>query len=199
MKKIFLLISILILCCSIKPAFALYGHYDEFDENYRDEETEMPLIIPAGSFFRAMLGQDVSSEFNNNGDVIKLMVNSDYSIDNKVLIPKYAMFIGVVRNLEKAQRGRDGYFSIDIIGILFPDGRKFDVKGCIYASKNDKVFGGGFARRAGHKSVLHRATTYGHMGAMQLMQNGPRIMGKETKVQMGEVLNVYINEPVRIK
>ena len=197
MKKLFLLILILIAGYLIaKPSFALYGAYEEFQ---KEEEIQNSLTIPAGSFYSAMLGETVSSEFNNNGDVIKILVSSDYTIANKVLIPKYSIFVGVVTNLEKAQRGQDGYFSIDVIGLVFPDGRKFDVKGYIPSSKDNRVFGGNFARRSGHKTVLHRSAAFHRKGTLELLQNGPRIMGKETKLPAGQVINVYISEPVKIE
>ena len=108
MKKFFLLILIVIAGYLIaKPCFALYGAYEEFQNN---QEEQTSLTSPAGSFYSAMLGETVSSEFNNNGDVIKIMVSSDYTIGNKVLIPQYSMFIGVVTNLEKAQRLLDERF-----------------------------------------------------------------------------------------
>jgi len=200
MKK-FLLITLIIIAGYIiaKPSFALYGSYDEFQNKNQEKEQQTSLTIPAGSFYSVMMGETVSSEFNNNGDIIKILVSLDYTIGNKVLIPKYAMFIGVVTNLEKAQRGRDGLFSIDVIGLVFPDGRKYDVKGYIPASKDNRVFGGNFARRSGHKTVVHRSSCFHRRGVLQLSQNGPRVMGKETKVLSGEIHNVYIKEAVKIE
>ena len=67
------------------------------------------------------------------------------------------------------------------------------------SSKDNRVFGGNFARRSGHKTVLHRSAAFHRKGTLQLLQNGPRIMGKETKLPAGQVINVYIKEPVKIE
>ncbi len=196
MKKLFALIIFLSACFLSGSALALYGHFDEFD--VPEEEKKIDLVIPKGSFFRGFIGQTVSSEFNNSDDIIKILIPSDFTIEDKVILPKNSLFVGVVKNLQKAQRGMDGYFSIDIIGLVFPDGRQFDVKGYVASNKNNRVFGGAFSRRSGHKTTLHRASPNGKYGVSELMQSGPRMFGKETKIVMGELVNVILEEPVQI-
>ena len=196
MKKFLSLFSVFILSVLAVPSFALYGNYDEFAQE--EAEYKTPLIIPKGSIFRGFMGENVSSEFNNEGDVVKVLINSDFIWDNEIIVPKNSFFLAQVKNLEKAQQGRNGFFSVDIIGLVFPDGRKFDAKGYIPAGKANRIFGGEFARRSGHKTVLHRATPNGRKGAMQLLQNGPRIMGKETLIKMGEFVTIIIEEPINV-
>ena len=183
----------------ISPAFGIYGNFDEYAGESLEQESAAPMIIPKGSVFRGFMGQAVSSEFNNNGDIIKILIPSDFIYENKILIPKNTVFIGQVYNLEKAQQGRDGFFSINIIGIVFPDNRQFQLKGYIPSSKTNKVFGGEFSRRSGHKTTLHRATPNGRRGVLMLQQNGPRVMGKETLLQMGELVTIVIEEAVNVE
>ena len=197
MKKFLGIIAILILSLSFSKAFALYGNYDEFVKDVIPEY-QKPLIIPAGSYFRGLTGETVSSEFNNEGDIIKIFVNADFTMNDEIIIPKNSLFICVVRNLGKAQQGMNGYFSIDVIGLAFPDGRKYAAKGYIIAPNNGKVFGGEFSRRSGHKNVLHRSSAFNRYGAMELMQNGPRIMGKETMIKAGTLVNIAIEEAINV-
>ena len=189
---------LLLLGSLISPAFGIYGSYDEYNEDTY-EENRTPLIIPKGSIFRGMLGQTVSSEYNNNGDIIKILVPSDFIYENQVVVPKNSIFLGQVINLEQAQQGRNGLFSINIIGIVFPDDRRFPIKGYIAATKGNKIFGGEFSRRTGHKTVLHRASPNGRKGVMNLLQNGPRTMGKETFIKMGELVTIIIEEGVNVE
>jgi len=177
------------------PALAEYGHFDEFDTI--KQEQQVHHVIPKGSFFRVFLGQTVSSEFNNNGDYIKLLVPSDYLMNNTIVIPQNAVFIGVVKNLGKAQRGMDGYFSIDVVGLVFPDGRQFNTQGYVSFGKS-RVLGGAFTRRVGHRDVLHRAQANGSRGILQLKQNGPRVMGKETRLKMGTFVEMVLESNIDI-
>lgn len=194
MKKIFLMFLFNLLIAM--PVFALYGHFAEFDTP--KEEQKINLVIPAGSFFRGILGQTVSSEYINYEDKIKILIPSDFTIENYIVIPKNSLFIGSISSVGKAQRGLDGYFSIDIIGLVFPDGRQFVAKGYVSFGKNSKLYGGGFSRRAGHKSSLHRAGANGPKGVLMLQQDGPRMFGKEAKLIMGELVNVVLLEEIKI-
>lgn len=196
--KFFLYILICFISITISfKASALYGQYDEFIPNEIKEEVNIKKI-QKGSFFRGFISQTVSSEYNNYGDVVKILLNSDYIINNEVLIPKNSYFIGQISNLQKAQRGRDGYFSIDIIRLVFPDGKQFNTKGYIVNSKNSRIFGGKFAKRSGYKTTVHRASPVGARGVLYLQQNGPRIMGDETKIKMGELVTILIEEEINL-
>ena len=194
MKKIFLIFLFNLLITT--PVFALYGHFDEFDTP--NEEKKINLVIPAGSFFRGILSQTVSSEYINYGDTIKILIPSDFTIQNNIVIPQNSLFIGSISSVGKAQRGLDGYFSIDIIGLVFPDGRQFEAKGYVSFGKNSKLYGGGFAKRIGHKSTLHRSTANGPKGVLMLQQDGPRMLGKEAKITMGELINIVLLEEIKI-
>ena len=90
MRKLFLFFLTIMLCLCSSSAFALYGQYDEFNV-VQDEET-VPAIIPKGSFFRGFIGQTVSSEFNNNNDVVKILINSDFILNDKIILPKNSLF-----------------------------------------------------------------------------------------------------------
>jgi len=196
MFKLFLLFFTMLFCFVSSPVLAIYGQYDEFGEV--EIEKELPFVIPKGSFFRGFMGQTVSSEFNNDNDIIKILITSDFILNDKVILPKNAVFIGHVKSLEKAQQGRDGFFSIDIDYLIFPDGRQFESKGYVVSNKGGRVFGGAFSRRSGHKNTLHRSACFGNKGTLQLQQNGPRIMGKETKILMGDFVTIVLEEQIKI-
>ena len=199
MKKLLELIAIFVIVACITPAYGIYGNYDEYAAEDTFSENSNTLIIPKGSVFRAFIGQTVSSEFNNNGDMIKFLVPSDFIYENKVIVPKNTIFVGQIYNLEKAQQGRDGLFSINIVGMVFPDGRQFAIKGYVPSKKDNRVFGGDFSRRSGHKTTLHRASPNGRKGVLQLQQNGPRVMGKETRIQMGDFVTIITEEAVNVE
>ena len=197
MRKLFPLFLAIVFCLFSNPSFAIYGQYDEFNDT--DEvESELPPIIPKGSFFRGFMGQTVSSEFNNDNDIVKILIVSDFILNDKVILPKNSVFVGHVKSLEKAQQGRNGLFSIDIDYLIIPDGRQYESKGYLVAKKGARVFGGEFSRRSGHKTTLHRSACFGNKGTLQLQQNGPRIMGKETKINMGEFVTILLEEAIQI-
>lgn len=178
-------------------ALAVYGHFDEF-ENDTQNLNKVNLIIPKGSFFRGFIGQTISSEFNNNGDVVKILITSDFSLNDKIILPKNSVFVGTIKNLEKAQQGRNGFFSIDLNSLIFPDNRQFSAKGYLIANNNSRIFGGEFSKRSGYKTTLHRSASFGNKGTLQLQQNGPRTIGKETKINMGQFVTIVLEEPIEI-
>lgn len=200
MKKFLPLLIFFFLCIGIYPAHALYGNFDQYIQEEANEEIYYQTVtIPKGSIFRGFLGQTVSSEFNNNGDIIKILIPSDFTYDNQIIIPKNTLFLGQVHNLEKAQQGRDGFFSIKIIGITFPDNREYTLNGYVAGTKNSRVFGGEFSKRSGHKTTLHRSYPFRTKGVLYLQQNGPRVMGKETILKMGEFVTIVIEEETNIE
>lgn len=196
MKFFHYFIIALAILSTTNCAQALYGNFEEF--NQPEDTQQQELIIPEGSFFRGYIGQTVSSEFNNNGDLVKILITSDFTIKDKVILPKNSIFLGVISGLEKAQQGRDGMFSIDITNILFPDGKTLKAQGYVVSSKKDRVFGGGLSKRSGHKSSLHRSVAFGRKGTLQLLQNGPRKVGEETKIQMGQFVTILIEKPINV-
>lgn len=199
MKKFLIFVLLIVLGYCISPAFGIYGSYDEYNEDSPYENNYQPLIIPKGSIFRGLIGQAVSSEYNNNGDIVKILVMSDFVYEDRVVVPQNSMFIGQVYGLEKAQQGRNGLFSINIIGLVFPDDRQIPLKGAVTSTKSNKVFGGEFSRRSGHKNTLHRASPNGRRGVLMLQQNGPRVMGKETLIKMGEPVTIVIEEAANVE
>ena len=194
MKKFIpLLVGISLLGFS-PEASALYGNFEEFEV----EETQIspPTIIPKKTFFRGFIAQTISSEFNNSGDIVKVLITADFTINDTVILPKNSLFIGEIKNLEKAQQGMDGHFEIPINTVVFPNGKKYVAKGYIVSAKNKRIFGGNFSKRSGHKTVLHRSECFGPKGVLQLMQNGPRKIGEETKIKMGEMVTIVLEEDI---
>lgn len=197
MQKVLTYLSlILLLGFTSNTALAIYGDYEEFSPE--EETINQQLTIPKGMFFRGFIGQTVSSEFNNNNDIIKILITSDFVLNDNILLPKNSLFIGTVKNLQKAQQGMDGTFAIDIIGLVYPDGRQFPAKGYIVSSGNKRTFGGNFSKRSGHKTTLHRSESFGRKGTMQLQQNGPRKIGKETKITMGDLVTFVLEEEINL-
>ena len=178
-------------------ASALYGNFDEFE--VEEVSTPAPTVIPKGTFFRGFIAQTISSEFNNSGDIVKVLITADFTINDTVILPRNSVFVGEIKNLEKAQQGMDGHFEININSVNFPNGKKYPTKGYIVSAKNKRIFGGGFSKRSGHKTVLHRSECFGSKGVLQLMQNGPRKIGNETKIKMGEMVTILLEEDIKLK
>lgn len=197
MIRRFILSLFAFLTIATPPANALYGNYDEFLSDVTNEE-KINLVIPKNSFFRGIISQTVSSEYNNSGDIVKVLISSDYILNDKVILPKNSLFFARIANLNSAQQGRNGYFSIDIIQLVLPDGRIFSASGYVISSKSNRIFGGEFSKRSGHKTTLHRSSPFGRKGSMQLLQNGPRIMGEETKLKMGTIVTIVLTEEINL-
>lgn len=197
MLKKFILFLFVFFTIITYPANALYGNYDEFFDDIVEKE-KINHIIPKNSFFRGIISQTVSSEYNNSGDIVKVLITSDYTLNDKIILPKNSLFFAKITNLNNAQQGRNGYFSIDIIQLVLPDGRIVSASGYIVSAKNNRIFGGEFSKRSRYKTTLHRSSPFNRKGAMQLMQNGPRIMGEETKIKMGTVVTIVLTEEINL-
>ena len=198
MRKLLISLSaITLLCCTTTATYAIYGDYEEFNNEITEEQI-IPTIIPKGSYFRGLIGQTISSEFNNTDDFVKILITSDFILNDKIILPKNSVFVGQIKGLQKAQQGMDGVFSIDIIALASADGKQYPAKGYIVSKGTSRVFGGAFSKRTGHKTTLHRSECFGPKGVLQLQQNGPRSIGKETKIEMGDVVTIVLEEEIKL-
>ena len=56
-------------------------------------------------------------------------------------------------------------------------------------------------KRIGYKNTVHRSSSIAHSNTPSLLllqQDGPRIMGEETKIKMGEWVTILIEEQVNL-
>ena len=157
-------------------------------------KADAELIISKGSYINGILVQTVSSEFNNKQDAVKFLVTQDFYINNTVVLPKNSVFVGFVSDLQKAEQGRNGYFSVDFYGIILPTGETIPMKGHLWSSSSSNIFGGELTRRSGYKKIMHRSECFGRRGILQMSEYGPRILGSETKIKAGTEMVVILDE-----
>lgn len=154
-------------------------------------------FLPKGSFYRGILQSSVSSEFNNEGDLVRVVNPHDIFIGKNLCIPKNSVFLGKVNYVQPAKKGVNGAFAVKFDTLMFPNSHKFVVDASLWSKKNG-IIGGDFSPKNGYRTVLHRAEGL-DPGAQVLVPYGESTMGSETQKKAGEEVNLILNDDVFIK
>ena len=160
------------------------------------QENSGVCVLPKGTFYRGILQASVSSDYSNEGDVVRIINPHDIFIGKKLCIPKNSMFLGTVNYVQPSKQGVNGAFSVKFDTLVYPSSQKVPINGMIW-SKNNGIIGGEFAPKSAYRTVLHR--TQGLSGVQVLVPHGEGMMGQETKPNAGEEVNIILNEEVLIK
>jgi hypothetical protein len=154
------------------------------------------LTLAAGSLIKGILQSQISSEINSKGDTISLIIPFSMYIKDTVCIPENSVFTGTITELEKAKQGVDGYFKLEINKVYFPDGTFANISASIWSKRGNSEFGGDFAPRGSFKKVPHYNERLN--GILQLVPDGERLAGKETKLEAGSELIIILNEDLNV-
>ena len=147
-------------------------------------------------FNNFFIQESISSDYSNEGDVVRIINPHDIFIGKKLCVPKNSIFLGTVNYIQPSKQGVNGAFSVKFDTLVYPSLQKIPINGMIW-SKNNGIIGGDFAPKSAYRTVLHR--TQGLSGVQVLVPHGEGMMGQETKLNAGDEINIILNEEVRIK
>jgi hypothetical protein len=188
--KIFILTVITLL--NILPVYAdgVLGATPAL-KNYKTSK------IPSGLFIKCILLREISSEVNKEGDIVTLQNPVDICVEGKILIPKNTIFTGRISQLSKAVEGQNGWFRFNIEKAIFPNENNSEIHGELCAhmltTHPDGIIGGEFSPRTKYRKVVHRSKGF-KSGVAQLLPDGPRILGKETKLKAGTDIMIQLDK-----
>jgi hypothetical protein len=95
-----------------------------------NSQTEMPVIIPAGTPIKVTLDRDVSSASVNNGDTVSFHLASDYSEFGHVLISEGTTVRGTVANVQRRKAGgTPGTVNVQVKSVRAVDGTYIPLRG----------------------------------------------------------------------
>jgi hypothetical protein len=155
--------------------------------------------IPLGIFIRCLLLREISSEINKEGDIVYLQNPMDICVEGAVLLPKNTIFTGHILQINKAVEGQNGWFRFNIENIIFPDGSKQEIKAHILPTNSDGIVGGDLTARSSLRKVVHKSQGRGFgSGIAQLLPDGPRQFGKETKLKTGTDIVIQLDKDLYI-
>jgi hypothetical protein len=189
-KKIILSAAVFV---AVLPVYS----YDNFDSvsnigNYNNYK------IQKGVFIKGILLKEVSSEINDLDDKVFLQNPFDIFIEDSIIIPKNSLLVGHISKIDKANTQQDGSLEIAIYKIVFPDRSAHLISAHVWSRNSKGIIGGGLTKRRGSRKVVHRSEGLG-LGAIQMLPDGPRVFGKETKLQAGSEIIIQMDQDFELK
>jgi hypothetical protein len=95
-----------------------------------NSQTQMPVIIPAGTPLKVALDRDISSESVNVGDTVSFHMAAAYSEFNHVLINAGEEVRGSVATVERRKSGgRPGVVTVSVKSVRAVDGTYIPLRG----------------------------------------------------------------------
>ena len=190
MKKALYFLVFLVLTLSFTPV--LSAKNIEIKENPNNYQ----VTIPAGSLFEALFMYQISSEYNNVGDGVELIMPSALKYGDLTLIEKDTKFVGKIIKLQRAIIGQNGYVQILFDEIVFPDGKSGKILAHVWTKENTGIIGGDLTQHTKYKKMPHYIQGIG--GVAQLIPVGPRVMGTETYILSGAQFRLVLDEDLSL-
>jgi hypothetical protein len=191
MKLIKYIFIALILFFSLNMA----GYCQMF--SFERHPTDDTVTLPAGTLFRGVLENNLSSERNKIGDRVLLLIPFDVKFGKFTIIPKKSYLVGQFIQVQKAQRGRNGLFQVKFEEIRFPDGKGARISAYIWNGNDKGVVGGEITKRMEVKKVPHYYENY--MPFAQLIETGERVKGREVKIEAGTECVIVLDNDFEVK
>lgn len=95
-----------------------------------NSQTEMPVIIPAGTPIKVALDRDISSASVNKGDTVSFHMASDFSEFGHVLISQGTPVRGTIANVERRKAGgTPGTVTVQVKSVRAVDGTYIPLRG----------------------------------------------------------------------
>ncbi len=195
MKKINKYIFIILMIFSLISLNKAFAVKEPLKYNLKDFHS---VKVAKGTFFKGVLQQEVSSKYNKNGDIVRIINPFNVYLDETVIIPKNSVFIGRITDLNLPSKGRDAHFSIPINVVIFPDGTGLRLKAHVWSKTGNVTIGGNESPRISTKTVIHTEETV-QGGFLQIIPDGERIMGNEIMMQSGIDATIQLDEDLHIQ
>lgn len=165
--------------------------------SFEAEPDANTAVLPAGTIFKAIAQNTISSKINKVGDPVALLLSSDITVGKSVCIPKDSVLAGQVVELKQATEGRNGYFRIALSELIFPDGWRTVVTARIMDNAATDIIGGGNTPRTEFTKVPHYIEDIGPV--VKLVKSGPRDMGKERALPAGKEVLIVLDRYLEVK
>lgn len=156
----------------------------------------IPITLQAGTFLRGISQQELNSDTNKIGDTVRFINLFDYSHKDIVYMPKNAIFIGNITNIERNRFGRNALMSISLNKLILPSGQKIDIS-CILIASGNAYLGGEYTKKSQYRFEPHSIERLGLVA--QNVPVGPNGMGKVLRLPVGEEITIMLKKPIIYK
>ncbi len=180
----------LILCFILNSA----GFCQMF--SFEKTKSSRLVVFPAGTFFKGVLQNDLSSSKSKIGDKVYLLIPFDVKIGKVTCIPKKSMIIGQVIQVQKAKQGKNGFIQTKFEYIKFPDGWGTQLSARLWSSDGKGIIGGETTKRTAYRKMPHYIDNMG--AVVQLIESGPRSMGQEKNISAGSEFVIVLDTDLEI-
>ena len=186
--KIIFFSGLFFLLLNLNLTYAQTAQYDKQNDRYL-------INFPAGSMFKDVLQQNISTSNANLDDRIELVIAGDLQLGDVLAVPKNSVFSGRIIRLGRAQQGKNGYFVLMFDILKLADGHDVDITGHIWTREGTGIIGGENTERIGYRKMRHSLQGIGDI--VQFVPYGERIMGKETDIRAGSEFIIVLDKTAR--
>ena len=154
------------------------------------------VSFPAGTLFKGILENSISTEICNTGDLFIITIPADIQIGDVNCIPKNSKLVGRIVRLGRAQAGRNGFMEVIIETLKFPDDQEVGMLAHIWTKDGTGNIGGEFTERSKYRKMKQSIEGIGDVA--QLIPYGPRVMGKDTEALVGSEWIAVLDRELRL-
>jgi len=163
-----------------------------------------PNLLNSGTVLTGVLQEDISSKKSKAGDVFSIMLPEDYTVIDRLLIPKYSKFVGTVVAAAPARKGHGGTpgtLQVSIQTLVAQDGTSVPVNAFIDYNPNQnkktdiKKSRGVPVGEWGKSAVYSLSYAAGGLGSrlgVPFLYKGQSGKGAEFSLSKGELLPVRL-------
>lgn len=182
-------VFVLLVLMFNSPVFAQVFSF----ERYPSSNT---ATFPAGTLFKGILQNQLSSAKSKIGDKVYLMLPFDVKIGEMTCIPAKSMLIGQVIQVQKAREGNNGFIQVKFEYIKFPDGWGTPLEARVWDRNGQGIIGGELTHRIAYKKIPHNIENIGRVA--QLVETGKRAMGKEKIIPVGSEFVIVLDSDLEV-
>jgi len=160
--------------------------------NFKESEDQNTINFYAGTLFKAVLQQKISTGVNNVGDRVEFITPADISLGETVCLPEGSRFIGKIVRLGKPTVGSNGYIQMIFDILRLPDGQDISIFASIWSKKGEGIFGGEPSLKTGYRPVVTDLQGIGSF--IHMIPAGPREMGKDSELLPGSEVIIVLDK-----
>lgn len=164
--------------------------------SFEKQPNDNTATFPAGTLFKGVLQNRLSSAKSKVGDKVYLILPFDVKIGEITCIPAKSLVVGQVIDAQKAKEGRNGSIQVKFEKIMFPDGWTTKLAARLWDRTGQGIIGGEVTHRAAYKKVPHYMEDIGTVA--QLVETGPRTMGREKVINPGTEFIIVLDDDLEV-
>ncbi len=185
MKRFFINLAIIVgLSCLLGQA------------SIAQDTPQKPIILMKGTFLKAFLQKEISTQLADIGDKVYLINSLDMYVDDTNVIPSGSKLYGFIEDLREPVQGTNASVKIKIEKIITPSGVNIPVNAYVYG-EDDNYLGGERTHAMYYNRMPHYIEGMGG-GVLQFAPTDIRYPGQHLLIKAGSEQKVVLIDDLKI-